>query len=135
MWNTVARPWETRFESVVDRIKSHIVKITQLADVGHVILSTKTQNRAEELWHGQSQIRESQSMICQTQRDLHQTQVEMQQEHRLAFNTLSRYLERSCPGSESHIKITNGSTIEVPKLGERVFIGRQTFLRRFERFY
>lgn len=92
----------------MDDIKSHIVKITQLADVGHMILSTKAQRSAEKLCYGQSQISKSQSII-------YQKQLEFQQECRSEFNAINRRLEMICSGSESRIKIRQDSTVEISR--------------------
>ena len=52
MLNVIARPWETRFEPIVSNIKEHVNHIRWLADVGHIVISTETQQSARKLEHG-----------------------------------------------------------------------------------
>ena len=60
------RPWELRFQSIVDEIKESITRIDQLATVGHLVLSSKIYQMAEEIACNQRILARRQSIAYQT---------------------------------------------------------------------
>ncbi len=74
MINTVARPWETRFEPIVGSIEEHVEKIRWLADVGHIAVSTKTQQMTGDLGKGQAIIYQTQQLLGESQWEIYEEQ-------------------------------------------------------------
>lgn len=88
--NTVARPWETRFEPIVSSIKEHVEKIRWLADVGHLVISAKIQQMTKELGYGQADIYQAQLLLAESQWKMH---VE-QKKHSGQMQALSDHFEK-----------------------------------------
>ena len=69
--NRVARPWETRFEPIVSSIKERVEKIRWVADIGHIVISAKTQQMTNELGYGQANIYQAQLLLGESQWKMH----------------------------------------------------------------
>ena len=72
--NSIARPWETRFEPIVTRIREHVAKIEKTAAVGHMITSTKNLEAAHRLENGQTSISYGIQILSQGDSELLQEQ-------------------------------------------------------------
>lgn len=88
--NTVVRPWEARFEPIVSSVKEHVEKIRWLADVGHIVISARTQQMTKELEYGQANIYQAQLLLGESQWKMH---VE-QRKHTDQMQALSEHFEK-----------------------------------------
>ena len=67
--NSVARPWETRFEPIVTQIREHVRKIEKTAEVGHMITSAKTLEATHRLENGQTEISHEIQVLSQREEE------------------------------------------------------------------
>ena len=72
--NSIARPWELRFEPIVTQIKEHVARIEKTAAVGHIITSTQTLEAARRIEDGQTEISHGIQVLSQSDWDLLQEQ-------------------------------------------------------------
>lgn len=77
--NSVARPWETRFEPIVTQIREHVRKIEETAEVGHMITSAKTLEATHRLENGQIEISHGIQVLSQGDKAILQEQQKLGQ--------------------------------------------------------
>ncbi|KAM0796207.1 hypothetical protein BDR22DRAFT_893540 [Usnea florida] len=77
--NSVARPWETRFEPIVTQIREHVRNIEKTAEVGHMITSAKTLEATHRLENGQTKISHGLQILGQGDREILQEQQKLGQ--------------------------------------------------------